>query len=173
VTTRDLIRWREHLRTLTGRGGKPLSAKTINGSYLAAANVTFAYGVNQLLIDRNPMTDVQAVRSERKVKLRERDFTNAERKAILRAALAGASGRVSEHRRLAVRWVPWLCAYTGARVNEITQLRAEDVKQIDGVWSIHITPEAGGVKTDQARTVPIHEHLSSGPINLLAGLALG
>jgi integrase len=159
VTTKDLIRWREHLRTLTGRGGKPLSPKTINGSYLAAANVTFAYGVNQLLIDRNPMTDVQAVRSERKVKLRDRDFTNAERKAILRAALAGASVRVSDHRRLAVRWVPWLCAYTGARVNEVTQLRAEDVKQIDGVWTIHITPEAGGVKTDQARTVPIHEHL--------------
>jgi integrase len=159
VSPKSLILWREHLRTLPGRGGKPLSPKTINDSYLAAARVTFDYGLNNLLIEANPIAGVQKVRTERKVRLRERDFTNAERKAILRAALAGTSGRVSDHRRLAVRWVPWLCAYTGARVNEITQLRAEDVKQIDGVWTIHITPEAGGVKTDQARTVPIHEHL--------------
>ncbi|MEC5293197.1 hypothetical protein, partial [Aurantimonas sp. C2-3-R2] len=31
------------------------------------------------------------------------------------------------------RWVPWICAYTGARVNEITQLRRQDIKQIDGI----------------------------------------
>lgn len=69
------------------------------------------------------------------------------------------TGNVSEGRKLARRWVPWLCAYTGARVNEITQLRREDVQEIDGVWTIRITPEAGRQKTLEARTVPLHEHL--------------
>jgi integrase len=41
----------------------------------------------------------------------------------------------------------------------MTQLRAQDVRQIEGVWTINITPEAGGVKTGKARIVPIHEHL--------------
>ncbi|OYX66146.1 MAG: hypothetical protein B7Y88_04390 [Sphingomonadales bacterium 32-64-17] len=52
-----------------------------------------------------------------------------------------------------------ICAYTGARVNEITQLRAEDVKNEKGIWTIYITPEAGGVKDGTARTVALHPHL--------------
>jgi hypothetical protein len=33
------------------------------------------------------------------------------------------------------------------------------VVQRDGIYAIHITPEAGTVKTCLERTVPIHEHL--------------
>ena len=29
----------------------------------------------------------------------------------------------------------------------------------DGVWAIRLTPEAGTIKTGEARTVPIHNHL--------------
>ena len=159
VTAHNLIGWRETLRTEKTRAGKPLSAKTINGSYLAAANVTFAYGLNQLLLSDNPMTGVQPVRADKKPTLRDRDFSKAERETILRAALIPIVGRLSPERTRAQRWVPWLCAYSGARVNEMTQLRAEDVTEIEGVWTIRITPEAGGVKTNAARTIPIHEHL--------------
>jgi integrase len=76
---------------------------------------------------------------------------------ILSSALA-----ITDTRRVskaACRWVPWICAYTGARAGEITQLRGEDVLQRDGYWAIHITPEAGTVKTSEPRTVPLHEHL--------------
>jgi integrase len=57
------------------------------------------------------------------------------------------------------RWVPWLCAYTGARSGEITQLRGVDVVELNGVPAIKITPEAGTQKTRKSRTVPLHEHL--------------
>ena len=50
-------------------------------------------------------------------------------------------------------------AYTGARVGEITQLRKEDVIQRDGAHAIMITPDAGTVKSGEARVVPLHEHL--------------
>lgn len=155
----DLVRWREHLRTEVAKDGKPRSAKTINGSYLAAANAVFSFGVNQLLIPANPATGLAKVRVPKAPRLREKDFTKAERKLILKAALVPASPNLSPERVLARRWVPWLCAYTGARVNEITQLRKEDVQEIEGVWTVRITPEAGGVKSNEARTVPIHEHL--------------
>ena len=56
------------------------------------------------------------------------------------------------------RWVPWLCAYTGARPGEMTQLRAEDVFQHRDAWVVRITPEAGTVKCGP-RIVPLHAHL--------------
>ncbi|MDZ4393118.1 MAG: hypothetical protein U1B82_09125, partial [Cypionkella sp.] len=56
----------------------------------------------------------------------------------------------------AKRWVPWLCAFTGARVAEITQLRREDFRETDNGVTIRITPEAGGTKTGQWRDVPMH-----------------
>lgn len=155
----DLVRWREHLRTEPTKSGEPRLAKTINDSYLAAANAVFSYSVNQLLIPTNPATGLAKVRATKAPKLRDRDFTKAERKAILSAALVPVSGNLSPQRKLARRWVPWLCAYTGARVNEITQMRKGDVREIDGVWTVHITPEAGGTKTNEARTIPVHEHL--------------
>lgn len=136
VTTDDLLRWRQHLKGETFRG-KPLSSKTINGSYLAAASVTFAYGFAERILPSNPMRDVDNVRADRKPKLRDRDFTLAERKLILSAASAVVqSGRLSKEKALSRRWVPWICAYTGARVNEITQLRKEDFTERDGIWCI-------------------------------------
>ncbi|WP_336978555.1 DUF6538 domain-containing protein [Altererythrobacter fulvus] len=159
VTLPDLARWREHLLQEPMADGKPRSAKTINGSYLAAANVVFSYGLNMLLIAANPTTGLAKARVPKVAKLREKDFTKAERRTILAAALLPTDGRLSQERAFARRWVPWLCAYTGARVNEMTQIRKEDIQKIDGVWTVRITPEAGGVKTNEARTVPLHEHL--------------
>lgn len=155
----DLVRWRQHLEIEPIKSGKPRSAKTINDSYLAVANAVFSYGLNQLLITANPAKELGKVRVPKAAKLRDKDFTNAERKTILQAALVSASGNLSAERVFARRWVPWLCAYTGARVNEITQLRKADVREVEGIWTIHITPEAGGVKSNEARTVPLHEHL--------------
>ena len=48
---------------------------------------------------------------------------------------------------------------TGARMGELTQLRASDVFEQDGIWAIKISPEAGTVKNRKPRTVPLHEHL--------------
>jgi integrase len=84
-------------------------------------------------------------------------FTPEERKVILSAA-----SRIKTFRKgddAARRWVPWLCAYTGARVGEITQLRKADVIKRGGIHALNITPEAGTVKNAQARVVPLHEHL--------------
>lgn len=67
--------------------------------------------------------------------------------------------KLSNESKLARRWVPWLCAYTGARVNEITQLRAEGISPTEGIWTILITPEAGGTKDGNARLVALHPHL--------------
>jgi integrase len=40
------------------------------------------------------------------------------------------------------RWIPLLCAYSGARIAEVCQLRGEDIIHQDGVWCLKIVPEA-------------------------------
>nr|WP_244626932.1 tyrosine-type recombinase/integrase [Microvirga tunisiensis] len=106
-----------------------------------------------------------------KPKLRSKGFTDDEARKILSAALALPSRLTTPEHAAARRWVPWLCAYTGARVNEITQLRRKDVlegtlvreeegRQVEKTYYfIRITPEAGSQKNHTFREVPLHDHL--------------
>jgi integrase len=55
--------------------------------------------------------------------------------------------------------VPWLCAYSGARVAEIIQSRKQDVRKDQAGWVMRLTPEAGGIKNNTFRDVPVHQHL--------------
>ena len=56
--------------------------------------------------------------------------------------------------------VPIICAFTGARVSEITQLRAEDVRKEGDRLIIRITPDAGTVKAGGYRDVPLHRQIA-------------
>lgn len=90
------------------------------------------------------------------MRTREREFNEAEAKIILKAAL-----EVTDTRKpfpATCRWVPWLCAYSGARVGEITQLRGQHVQSAHGATVMRLTPDAGTIKAG-ARTVPIHAHV--------------
>jgi integrase len=80
------------------------------------------------------------------------------RAALVRSLISPASSSATEAICVS-RKRPWLCAYTGTRVGEITQLRKADVIKRGGIHALKITPEAGTVKNAQARVVPLHEHL--------------
>ena len=53
----------------------------------------------------------------------------SEATAILTAALNLERGNESPRTFAAKKWVPLLCAYTGARVGGLAQLRKEDVRR--------------------------------------------
>ncbi|MDX3901163.1 MAG: tyrosine-type recombinase/integrase [Sphingobium sp.] len=158
VTADDIHRWKNHVRDEVLPSGKKRSAQTVNSGFLSPLRSAFKHGVDERLIAQNPARDVARVSQAKAPKIREKDFTREEQRTILAAASATDTSE-GGRQALVRRWVPWICAYTGARVNEITQLRAEDVQQIDGHWVIKITPEAGRVKTNEVRYVPVHEHL--------------
>lgn len=158
VTTADVVAWKEHLLHGGGFGGKSLSAKTVKDTYLSVIKTAYRWGNDNDKVRGNPAERVTVLAPRRAV-TREKGLIDDEAKAILSATLSAPPSKLSSHRILARRWVPWICAYTGARVNEITQLRAEDVFKVRGVWVIRITPEAGSTKSHQARTVALHPHL--------------
>ncbi|MBX3584110.1 MAG: tyrosine-type recombinase/integrase [Rhizobiaceae bacterium] len=165
VTPKNVSDWTEHLRH-----ERKLAAKTVADKYLSAVRAVFGAGVAKFRIDHNPAAPVSIRVPKRKIE-RPKGFTDDEAKQILNAALEApeAPGNTSLENRRAYRWVPWICAYTGARCGEITQLRKDDFVKEAGVSCIRITPEAGSVKTGQFRIVPLHPHLvEQGLLKLVA-----
>jgi integrase len=135
-------------------------ARTVKDTWASASRTVFAWAVGQKLIGANPFADVaKTIRVPRQAKNREdgKAFSEAEQQTILKAALAVKD--ISTPVKAAYRWAPWLCAYSGARAGEITQLRGQDIEQRGEYWVMKFTPEAGTVKGLIARTVPIHEHV--------------
>ncbi|MDN4987095.1 hypothetical protein QY049_28430 [Bradyrhizobium sp. WYCCWR 13022] len=85
-------------------------------------------------------------------------FTLEEAKKILTATLVAPSDFISVEMAAARRWLPWLCAYSGARVNELTSLYPDDIRPRGyGIWCMIIKPSLE--KTSQWRAVPIHSHV--------------
>lgn len=113
----------------------------------------------------NPAVGIRLA-SPKSVHNRERGFTSSEAKKLLSAVYhyqpkVSHFGQVMEGEKVTAtkRWVPWLCASTGARVSEITQLRREDFRETNDGVTIRITPEAGGTKTGQWRDEPMHSQV--------------
>jgi integrase len=123
---------------------------------VVACRTEFAWANGKKLVGRNPFTGWH-ITVPKKITTREtKAFTTDEIGTILKAATA-----IEVHSKAdaAKRWCPWLAAYSGARMGELTQLRGVDIVEQDGVHAMKISPEAGTTKTGKARTVPLHEHL--------------
>jgi integrase len=133
-------------------------ARTVRETWLKAARRVFGWAREHKRIRQNPFKEVR-VDVPRKMQTREdgRSFTAVEASTILKASLTYEKPTTPTQR--ARRWVPWLCAYSGARAGEITQLRGCDVEDRNGVYVMKLTPDAGTVKTGEIRTVPLHEHI--------------
>ncbi|WP_354292215.1 site-specific integrase [Sphingomonas sp. PvP055] len=158
LTATDLMNWRDKLLTEPSRLGVLRKPITVRDKYIVTVKAMLAWAVEERKLPENVAMGVK-VRVPKEAKLRDAAFTTEEARAILSATLEPMGPRVSERHALARRWIPWLCAYSGARVNEISQLRKEDVHTVDGVWVLRITPEAGTVKSKAARLVPLHSHI--------------
>lgn len=157
VTAHDLVNWKTHL--LAPQADGPLRAPvTVKNKYLAFVKSLFKWASENHRIETNPATGIN-VRVRKKTRLREAGLNDQEACAILTASLKHQDESASSLQAYARRWVPWLCAYTGARVGEITQLRSEDIVVSHDILCIRITPEAGTQKNDAARIVPLHPHL--------------
>lgn len=152
VTPLQVVNWRN---ALIARG---LDAGTVRDVYVASVRTVLECAKSNLKLKVNPAAGIKT-KVPKKEKLREKEFTPDEAHTILAATFARFSHLVTLEHAAARRWVPWLCAYTGARVNEMTQLRGDDIREEQGILCIRITPEAGTVKNKTMRYVPVHDHL--------------
>jgi integrase len=158
ITKQRLQDWKDDL---IGR----YAAKTIRDSYFGSVKAIFTWAADTGRIPSNPTVGLK-IKVPKPILAREKGYNDDEAIAVLKAAAdykpkASDNPATTEQPALtaAKRWAPWLCAYTGARISEMTQLRKEDVKVKDGIHYLRITSDAGSVKTGQYRDVPIHPHL--------------
>lgn len=146
------IRWKNDL---LARGKAP---KTIECGYIGAARAAFNFGLANNLIGHNPFTQIKLPKVV-KLRARPKGFTTEEAKKILVSSWQLKRGLEKVHVFYLRKWAPWLCAYTGARIGEICQLRKQDVRLYEDIWCLHLTPAAGSIKTKSYRIVPIHPQL--------------
>ena len=154
----DVINWRDQLLTT-------LAPKTVRDAHVTALKAVLNWGVESGRLEKN-VADGVKVRVPAQTMGRERGLTDGEAKSVLEAATSyrrkvRSNSRTSESVFVAAakRWAPWLCAFSGARIAEITQLRKCDVSLDGAIPFFRITPDAGSVKTGTFRDVPLHPQL--------------
>lgn len=157
VRPTDIVQWKERLAAPSDTGFVR-EPRTIRDKYLAAAKAVFRWAVSNHKIASDPTHGI-TIRVPKRPRLRPAGLSDDEACLILSTSLRDGAEAERNLQAFARRWIPWLCAYTGARVGEIAQLRSQDVAKVEGVWCIRITPEAGTQKTDLAWHVPLHPHL--------------
>ncbi|RYE10795.1 MAG: hypothetical protein EOP22_02645 [Hyphomicrobiales bacterium] len=164
VRPTDVVAFKDfRLAHSSPKTGKPLSPRTVHDNDLAALKSVFAWAVENHKVSANPALGIR-VKGAGKLKAKRsstpKGFTDDEARVILAACNNEVRRPEEAVQSFALRrWVPWVLAYTGARVGEIIQLRKQDVQRKSDHWVLVITPEAGTVKTDTSREVPIHPHL--------------
>ncbi|MBJ6128372.1 site-specific integrase [Microvirga splendida] len=145
LTPDDLVGWKAQMIA------SGLHGKTIRDAKIAPVRAVLRWAVDNRRLPSNPAeritVDVKAAAGTQK-----RSFSDQEAAVVLKAARSETNP--------VRRWVPWVCAYSGARLSEVCQLRREDIVLVDDIWCMRLVPEAGSLKTVNAeRTVPLHQAL--------------
>ena len=145
-----------------------VSAANANAK-LSCLRTLFSYAVDNMLLLVNPATGVRVLDKD-KDRRKRKEFDLPALHAIFRSPVYAAGDRPRGGRGEAAYWLPLISLYTGARLEEIAQLRATDVREeqyIDGddaertAWVICIMQEEG-LSTKNAnseRRVPVHPDL--------------
>ncbi len=134
----------------TGRTGKTLSPATVKKTMGALASV-LSWAKREGYITANPAEGITVAAAKGDPEDRRMPYATEDLKKIFAVRREGDANH----------WLPWLALYTGARLEELGQLRTADVREEDGVPYLAI--EAGNgkrIKTRSSRRrIPIHPEL--------------
>jgi integrase len=137
------------LATPARRGGRTLSPATVKKN-LSGLRAVLGWGKRNGYCTSNVAEDFRVV-TTRDDQGGRQPYSSADLKALFSVKREGDANY----------WLPWLALYTGARLEELGQLRVSDIRREDGVDFIAIEPGDGKrVKTKSSkRRVRIHPRL--------------
>ena len=159
VTDSDVIAWKDHLVASC------LHPKTIK-NHLMVLKTLYNYAKINQRVSMNPATNV-VYKANVDRRTERIPYTDEDARRILLAA---------RDRTDHLRWVPWIAAFTGARLEEICGAMVADIETIDGHPCLHIRleyREAGSsLKNENSqRVVPLHGALiAEGFLTYVKGL---
>lgn len=114
---------------------------------LSCVKTLLAYAADNALITVNPLSRIRVQRG--KDQTDREDFTADDLQKLFGSVEPGSERY----------WIMRLAQYTGMRLSEICQLRAEDIFTSEDIWCISVNKDGGkALKTESSRRViPIHE----------------
>ncbi|WP_417908908.1 tyrosine-type recombinase/integrase [Candidatus Electronema sp. PJ] len=134
-----------------------VSAATLNDKYINLMNMFLDYAYQCGKLEKNPLKG-RRVKSKKEVES-FRPFSNIELETIFSKEIFSekeiTDGRYFKY------WMPILGIYTGARINELAQLRLKDIKKDNDIYYINITDsEETSVKNSASkRNLAVHPDL--------------
>jgi len=179
VSKEEILRYRQTLERLPARMGtyfpgqsvaqvlarnsdKPRMAPASIDKALSHVHNLFAFAETMEWFEngRNPVTGMNVSGKKNTKRAARTALTDEDIATIFNEGYRSATEGAGRTDRF---WIPLLCLYTGARLNEMAQLQVSDVVTEQGIPAISINEEDEGksVKTGAAqRIVPIHTQLA-------------
>ncbi|HXR86178.1 MAG TPA: site-specific integrase [Stellaceae bacterium] len=158
VSHEDRIRWKDAL-VIAGEIGP-----TTIENHLIVVQTLLNWAFENKRIPTRP--EPVKYKAKKAQGTRKRGYTDAEAKRILLAARA----ETKPYRR----WLPWIAAFNGARIEEIAGAFVPDIEKINGIVCLHIRPDYRGreIKNEGSiRCIPIHSAvISEGFLNYVRKL---
>ncbi|VVB42553.1 hypothetical protein RHAL1_00248 [Beijerinckiaceae bacterium RH AL1] len=160
ITKSDIEGWADHRRDVD-----KIEPSTVNRNDLVAAASIFNFatsresdvgadGVKRALRDDSPVKGVK-LHKPKKRQAREKAFRATEVSAILTLARGVVPDPRYPRASASRRFGPFICAYSGARIQEVCWLRKEDIALEGDIWVMRFPMTKDGF----ARTVPLHDAL--------------
>jgi Phage integrase, N-terminal SAM-like domain len=120
VTPQDIVRFKEHL------ADKGLRGATIN-RYLSAVKSPLAWAKENHKVATNPGAGVKYdSKGGAKKRVRRLGYGDDQARTILLAA--------RHENKPYRRWIPWVCAFAGCRLDEVAGRDARDIKRVGSTW---------------------------------------
>jgi integrase len=141
VTPQQIVQFKEHLAE---RG---LGAPTIN-RYLSAIKSPLKWAKDNIKIATNPGAGIKYASRSGTKKGKRLGYTDEQARIILSAA--------RREKKPYRRWIPWLCAFTGCRLDEVAGRAACDIKRVGSTWVVDILD---GKNEGATRKIPLHSKL--------------
>lgn len=134
-----------------------LSATSVK-KYLTAIRTVLEWAVENGFREDNPAQRIK-VREARNSAEKRLPYSEDDLKLIFSSPIYTEEFRPNAGAGEAAYWLPLLALYTGARLDELGQLRKSDVRCEEGIWFIDINTfdEGKSLKTQSSkRKVPLH-----------------
>lgn len=151
----------EQIQMAKDQGLPTLSATSVRKS-VRLLSVVFSYAVELDLIGVNPVFGVKVNTAKKLTEVEEdKGYTPEDLSRLFQTPLFKDKETPKPY-GMACYWVPLLCRYTGARLNEMAQLRNTDIAVSDkGIHYINVRRgKDQSVKNNTSlRHIPIHFHL--------------
>ena len=153
LTREHVETWITYLREKEkGRKGQPLAPNTIK-SNLEFLRILLNFAIEKKYITENPAA---MVKFSAKARIKVRSYTNAEARLVLERA---------RREEIAYRrWLPWLCCFTGSRLDEPAGAMVRDIEKVGPYWVLNIRldhrHQGASIKTEESdRRIPLHPAL--------------